>query len=534
MRAGWLGVVGLATAFAIAGCDDGGAGVDPSGAEGDVGPGGTGAGGGGADAEPHAAGGSGGGPPATDAGGDPVCEATRPALASARVTVDSGRMLDVLGREVLLRGVNTGGRAKFPPFVPFAFAESGHPLQADAPPFDDALTVYADRLVDWGMNVARVPFTWEAVEPERGAFDPVYMDRLVAILQAFADRDIRSIVDFHQDVYARPYCGDGFPLWAVPEPVPDRPDDCTTWFTGYLSGVEVQAAFDRFWANEDGLQDAIEGMWRHVAESTWPIDAVIGFEIMNEPGWGTAEPADWQPNVLAPFYAHMAGVIRTAAPTAPVFFDSTGLDAVTARTFLVRPDAPDLVYAPHSYDGSVFLNPDAGWNGAADFERQMGRMAEKRDLWDVPVLVGEFGIQPSANRAFDYMRAHYDALDTHLLHATAWEYSTTVDDWNDEDMQLVAGDGSERETIPAIVRPYPAATSGRLTNFRYNPDDRTGEVAFEAEPGVSELRVPARVYPEGVDAWLLGVPGCVAEEAGWIIVRTQGSGEAIIRFGPRE
>jgi len=105
-------------------------------------------------------------------GAPATCEAllaAPPALATARLTVDGARFRDALGREVLLRGVNAGGRAKLPPFFAFPFAESGVAAQAGAPAFDVAVGRYLDRVAAWGLDVIRLPFTWEAAEPTRVA-----------------------------------------------------------------------------------------------------------------------------------------------------------------------------------------------------------------------------------------------------------------------------------------------------------------------------------------------------------------------------
>ena len=72
---------------------------------------------------------------------EPACDAKVPALSSQRLTVDGTVLRDVQGREVWLRGVNTGGRSKFPPFFPFAFKESGRPEQAKAPSFESARAI---------------------------------------------------------------------------------------------------------------------------------------------------------------------------------------------------------------------------------------------------------------------------------------------------------------------------------------------------------------------------------------------------------
>jgi endoglycosylceramidase len=456
---------------------------------------------------------------------------TAPPLASLKVTVAGTRILDALGRQILLRGVNAGGRSKLPPFFPFAFAESGSPEAADAPPFADAAAAYLDRVVTWGHGTLRLPVTWEALEPTRGVYDDVFLDRYAALIGAAGERGLRVIIDVHQDVFARPFCGDGFPLWAVAEPVPPlpAPADCHGWFNGYFTDAAAQGAFDRFWANEDGLQDAFEGLWRHLAARLWPLDAVVGFEILNEPGWGTADADTWASEVLAPFYDRMITVIREVAPGAPIFFDATGLDAVAQATALRRPIGEGLVFAPHFYAGLALVG--AGWSGDDDITGMLAAWRAVGDAWQVPVLIGEFGIAHDAKRGADYVRANWDGLDASLLHGTAWEYSTSVLDWNEEGLGLTDPDGGARATTMEAVRPWPAAVAGELTGFTF--DGAAATLSWTAVAGgVTEVSVPSLRYPAGVAAAFTTGEGDIAPAGPRLLIRARRAGPAVVRLGP--
>jgi endoglycosylceramidase len=77
---------------------------------------------------------------------------------------------------------------------------------------------------------------------------------------AWAARTSRVIVDFHQDVYASPFCGDGFPLWTLPgEHGPAAPRLQQTGAIGYVLDPDVRGAFDRFWADENDVQGKFSG-----------------------------------------------------------------------------------------------------------------------------------------------------------------------------------------------------------------------------------------------------------------------------------
>ena len=121
---------------------------------------------------------------------------------------------------------------------------------------------------------------------------------------------------------------------------------------------------------------------------------VVGFEIMNEPSGGTMPSADWEVEVLSPFYTEMAARIQGADPDALVFFDSTGLQSAIAHVSLPQPEGDNLVFAPHFYDfGALF-----GGELSTDIAVGLGDWAAQGEEWNMPVLIGEFGIRPTTMR----------------------------------------------------------------------------------------------------------------------------------------
>ena len=422
-----------------------------------------------------------------------------PAMDTLRLTQDGPHLVDAANRRVLLRGVNAGGRSKFAPYHPFPFKESGHPLQSDAGSFEDELKIYLDRASAWGVNILRVPFSWEAIEGERGTYNEQFLTRYTRILEAASDRGIRTIVDFHQDVFCRTYCGDGFPLWASLDPfLEPSPEECKGWFMGYFGGP-VLPAFDRFWQNEDGLIDSFIAMWETLVQRTSHIPGVIGYEIINEPFEGSADTDVFGPEILSPFYERVAGRIQALAPGVLVLFDTTGVEGISGSTSQTRPTRNGVVFAPHYYAPSLFLT--GSWvPGSDDTDSGIFAWADTGVEWDLPILLGEFGVRYDKEGAADYLRAQYAAMDKTLMHATLWEYSSTRDDWNEEGMSIVGPAGEERPQVAALVRPYPAAVAGEVVSWEWDPGAGSGSLHLvPAADGVTEIILPQRLFPKGVE-----------------------------------
>ena len=465
------------------------------------------------------------------------CELVRPELATPKLTIDGRFFRDALGRQVVLRGVNTGGRSKTAPFFPFPFAESGHPGQEGAPAFDVAAETYVGRVEAWGLNTVRLPIIWEAVEPSRGSYDTAYLTRVRALIDAFGRRGIRVVVDMHQDLFARAYCGDGAPDWALATPVPPRPDNeaCEGWFMRYISDEkdEVFPAFDRFWQNGDGIRDAFRDMWREVARQLWPAGNVVGFEIFNEPHHGSDNEQRWGRDVLTPFYTEVAAAIREVAPAAPIFFDTSGTDATDQTFFIERPDGGGMVWAPHYYDPRVFLGLPITESFSA--MRAATFLDEQGDRWQVPVFLGEFGAKSTNPTTALYLRKTYDAIDRFGLHSTAWEYSTDSFYWNLEGFSLANPDGSETPSADELVRAYPAAVAGEEVVFSFDKSSRTASLAWTAAAGgISEVAVPSRLYPSGVavTAQSEAVCGLYDERRGLLLLRTETASHQQVRLAP--
>lgn len=410
---------------------------------------------------------------------------------NARLEIDSGsgHFRDEHGRQVVLRGINAGGRSKWAPFLPFPVPESPSPEQVR-----ERAIPFFESAADWGLDTLRLPFSWEAVEPVRGAYDEAYLDRYRAMLDAAWTHDMRVIVDFHQDVYASPFCGDGFPLWTLTDDELGPPcRDDALWFLRYTMDGRVQRAFQRFWDNVDGVRDAFEAMWTHLGERLGDHPSVVAFELINEPGWGESVDVErWKRDVLMPFYAEMERVVHQVVPDVLVCYDPPGIDALyPIEVERHRPEGEGFIYGPHYYDnGLVNGLPWAGSNPEPVAEI----LADFRAQHATPVLIGEFGYHHGAKGAEQWLERVVDALDQYHLSGTLWEYSITDEFWNAEDLSVVDPDGSERSILEIYARPWLRALSGTHADFRWDPARQHAWAEWLADGGVTEIAIPTRTF----------------------------------------
>ena len=61
------------------------------------------------------------------------------------------------------------------------------------------------------MNFVRLGVMWEAVERERGVYDDDYLAKVTDLINKLGEKGIYTLVDAHQDVFARVMCGEGVP-----------------------------------------------------------------------------------------------------------------------------------------------------------------------------------------------------------------------------------------------------------------------------------------------------------------------------------
>jgi endoglycosylceramidase len=387
---------------------------------------------------------------------------------------------DERGAAVFLRGLNVAGDSKVPPFRPI----------------DDPSML--DDFPDWGVNVVRLLFTWEAFEPTQGTYDEDYFSYYESTIDELAKRGARVVVDIHQDAFSRfatNGCGEGMPEWAVsPDTEKHQPDNgssCTTWGIQFILDTDTHRCWNDFYADSYGVRTRFLELLDTLASRLGKNPAVLGIDMLNEP-WGDEKTQ------LGPLYEDGAKAIRAKAPNWILFVSPQATTSAGPDTVLAKPTFDNFAYAPHYYDpGVVTLHT---WTGS-DLKGPMGVMKAKADAWKVPLFVAEFGAPAGALRGPEYIDAFYREFDAMLSSSAQWTFvghwsEERKDGWNTEDFSIVDGQHVLRDNFR--VRPYPARVTGEPTMFEARGTEGAAEVElrWKHDPahGATRIFAPAGLF----------------------------------------
>jgi len=213
--------------------------------------------------------------------------------------------------------------------VPADLLDFGSKSGADAPPlYSIDPAAYASRCPDpsaasrypplcqsdlaqmaaLGFNSLRLPLSWSLLEPVRGQFSQLYVDRVAQVVDWARSAGIYVILDMHQNAYSRfvgPGRGvdlsynSGAPAWAtITDGMPSQ-----VFLNGQReANLAVFEAFTNFWFNRAGIQDEYIATLAFLGKRFKDDSTVIGYSIFNEPQPGWNLPPGFEDLLLFPFY----------------------------------------------------------------------------------------------------------------------------------------------------------------------------------------------------------------------------------------
>jgi endoglycosylceramidase len=389
------------------------------------------------------------------------------------IHVRDGFLRDEEGRALVLRGANVANAHKTAPYFGFHRPEDFERLRDE-----------------WGMNSVRFLVTWSAIEPERGVYDREYLDGVRERMDWAASAGLFVVLDMHQDVYGEGFGGDGAPRWTCAAEHYDAFEPISPWFLNYLN-EHVVACFDAFWGSDE-LQDAYADAVAELATRLADHPAVLGFDVMNEPYWGSALIGVFEKQSLQPFYEKVVARVREVAPAWIAFVEPAASRNLGIPTGLAELAFDQAVYAPHSYDR------EAEEGGGFSAERRgavldnLTALRGEADSLGAALWVGEYGGVSRVGAGSAYWA--YDRDDGYGM----------LDPAGDEKPELMA----------ALVRPAPTRVAGDDVAFAFDEETRRFTLSFRPDATLdapTEIAVPKRVYPDG---YTVECGGCAWETEG--------------------
>jgi len=396
----------------------------------------------------------------------------------ARWHVSRGFIRDALGRAVIMRGMNIANSHKHKPYF-------GFHAEAD----------FARVSKQWGMNSVRLLVSWSAVEPQKGVYDTAYLDKVSKRVAWAAKAGLLVVVDSHQDVYGEGFNGNGAPRWTCSEALYKAHKPVSPWFLNY-SSPQVMACFDGLFSDAS-LGQAYAAMWAQVARKLKGHANIVGFDVMNEPHWGTYNVFTFEKDRLQPFYDRVVKAVRAEAPGWVAFLEPANSRNMGIKTSLQPFAYPDTVYAPHSYD------PQAEQGNGFDETRRTTMLNNIKALAAEAVSlrsalwIGEYGGIADHKGIGAYMDANYDGVAAAAASQMYWDYG------KGGGYAPLDKDGKEKKALlDAIVRPYPRRVSGDPVSYAFDEKTRTFTLTYRPAAAITAptlIAVPARVYPTGYD-----------------------------------
>jgi len=165
-----------------------------------------------------------------------------------------------------------------------------------------------------GFNLVRLPISWSELEPERGQFDAVFLDRVAQIVDWARAARMYVFLDMHQNGFSHfvgpgpgvnPLQLSGAPRWAT------MTDGLPSHVLGGNREINpaVFEATNNFWYDRDGIQDEYIAAFGQVVRRFKDDSVVAGFGIYNEPWIGWNLPPGFDDLLLFPFYRRVIDAV---------------------------------------------------------------------------------------------------------------------------------------------------------------------------------------------------------------------------------
>jgi len=435
--------------------------------------------------------------------------------AHFKVNPSTGHFVDEFGRSRFFHGVNAV--YKIPPW---------HPKTEGFDHANSLSSIDAQNLFEWGFNHVRLGVMWPGVQPTSSKVDLDYLATMGQIVDTLAQFNISTLVDCHQDLISRKFCGEGAPEWLVPtshglpfanpsaprlplddEGMPVLKECLKRPFFHYYFSDKVGIAFQELYNSTSLMQQKFVEFWTSVAKALSKHDGVMGYELINEPWPGDIykDPRRLIPGFadkqsLVPLYERLHKAIRAVDDERLLFFEPAVTDLWTSG-FQQGPGGPSYndrqVYSYHIYCGinDNKTDHDRRTTIVCRGEDSIEWTAKMKDIKRIGAgaFLTEFGASAETKTAIKELEYMTGRADARLQSWDYWQFKYFEDITTANHLEsFYREDGTlEEAKVRALSRTYAPAIAGVPTKMEFVPATSAFTLQYKAN---ANARLPTEIY----------------------------------------
>eukprot|EP01118_Nematostelium_gracile_P005547 TRINITY_DN1761_c0_g1_i1.p1 TRINITY_DN1761_c0_g1~~TRINITY_DN1761_c0_g1_i1.p1 ORF type:complete len:423 (+),score=83.55 TRINITY_DN1761_c0_g1_i1:140-1408(+) len=389
--------------------------------------------------------------------------------------------------------------------------------------------------------MVRLGIMWPGVEPNQGNYNKTYLQAISSIVSSLGNGGIWTLLDIHQDIFNRKFCGEGVPDWAVetepwafplpvdlPYPVdskgyPNLTQCLSKQFAEYYLSEAVSNSFQKLYDDTNGIQTAFASMWQQIAQTFANNDNVLGYELINEPWAGDifADPkillpgnADTQN--LFPMYQRLHNAIRQYDDDHVIFFEQALTDVLGVNGFSEGPGGKQY-NDRQCYSYHIYCVPTDSQGNPSNAVVCDGIDAVMYALDDLNIqrlgcgsFMTEFGAVQNGSNSVSDIETLATVADTLFQSWSYWQYKYFADlttagsgeSFFDEQGNLIA------EKVKALSRTYAQAIAGVPVLMEFIPQNSDFTLSYYVNTSISEPTVVYLnedwYYPNGAQVTVTG------------------------------
>ena len=381
-------------------------------------------------------------------------------------------ILDNSGRYSIFHGGNVV--VKLPPYLP----------TTDKFDYQYSLNTPEDleTMVRLGFNSVRLGVIWEAVEKAPGVYDYDYLDKVEQIINTLGEHNIYTMVDAHQDVFSRNFCGEGVPYFYVNQMGFDKKcdasaltrlldligvcktlddfgfrtdenglpliEDCVKHnFADYHYIAGFSASYRNFYQNKANIQDKFVEFWKTVVTRFKGNKYVLGYDLWNEPAPGGVmedikNMIPGRPDIkdILPVYRKVDTELRKIDPNYILFFENTPVPdtlpifgGIFLGSMSEKPAGDEVpqVYNFHTY--CCLSGTDTCAHGEATYEKsisvcptfhrkQLDKEIKTATNLNVPMFLTEFGACSDSKACYNEILSVVKITEENFISWSYWNY----------------------------------------------------------------------------------------------------------------